>query len=257
MQGSSHQETNFNRMDILRQERCGMSRNAKRGHAIMRAPIKLLLVVISLATVASSGFVALLDRSTAQALPERPACEASVDGSTRIEHAFADRDRCDASAAIELAQAFGPHPLDPPMPDGHAPMWHLPGPPPAFAGRIPHREPRLSPRRACEDGIHRNAALVGYLKSKLRLQGPQKDAWQKIEQAAEPAVESMYQLCAQLPDRMVGPAPMPRMIELAEKQLSARAAVLLAILEPARSLYELLSADQRAEFELLPPPGRF
>jgi hypothetical protein len=224
----------------------------------MKVTVKQFLVVTSLALVALAiGIAALPDRSDAQARPRGAACDAPVIGSTGIEHTPANRERCDASAAIEPVQAFGPLPLDPPILGGRGPMLHRLGPAPAFASRIPHGEPGLSPRRACEDDIHRHAALAGYLKSKLRLQGNQKDAWQRIEQAAEPATESMYQLCAQLPDRRVGPAPMPEMIEFTEKQLSARAALLVAILGPLRSLYELLSAEQRAALEPPPPAARF
>jgi hypothetical protein len=97
--------------------------------------------------------------------------------------------------------------------------------------------------------------LQAYLKSKFRLQGSQKQAWQKIEEAAEPALESMHELCAQLPDRIAGPPATPDMLDFVEKQLSARAAVLRAIREPVRAFYSL-SPEQRAVLQPPPPVGR-
>ena len=70
-----------------------------------------------------------------------------------------------------------------------------------------------SPQAECEENVDRYAAIAGYLKSKFRLQGSQKQAWQKIEEAAEPALESIHELCAPLPDRMAGPPAAPDMLD--------------------------------------------
>ena len=110
------------------------------------------------------------------------------------------------------------------------------------------------PRRECLENIHRHAALAGYLKSKLRLRESQKEAWQKIEAAAGPAVKAMQALCDQLPDRPGPPPAMSDMIDFAEKQYSAQATFLRAIREPFRALYDSLTAEQRALQSQLPPP---
>jgi hypothetical protein len=114
------------------------------------------------------------------------------------------------------------------------------------------RAPFLNPRAACNDDIDRHAALSGYLKSKLRLQGAQKDAWQKIEVAAGPAVETLRTLCDELPQSPAARPSMPDAIAFGEKQLAAKAAFLRAIRDPLRALYETLSPDQRAALE---PPA--
>jgi hypothetical protein len=96
----------------------------------------------------------------------------------------------------------------------------------------------------CQENVDRYTAIAGYLKSKFRPQGSQKQTWQKIEEAAEPALESMHELCAQLPDRMAGPPATPDMLDFVEKQLSAHAAVLRAIREPVRAFYDSLSPEK-------------
>jgi hypothetical protein len=112
------------------------------------------------------------------------------------------------------------------------------------------------PQAGCEENVDRYAAIAGYLKSKVRLQGSQKQAWQKIEEAAQPAVESMNELCARFPDRMAGPPATPDMLDFVQKQLSARAAVLRAIREPVRAFYDSLSAEQRGVLQSPPLLGR-
>ena len=114
--------------------------------------------------------------------------------------------------------------------------------------------PMLSARQACEEDIARRAALAGYLGAKMRLQGAQKEAWQNIINAAAPAVEALYGLCAELPERSTARPSMPDTISYAEKRLSAAAEFLRVIREPLRALYETLSADQRAALDSPPPP---
>jgi LTXXQ motif family protein len=109
-----------------------------------------------------------------------------------------------------------------------------------------------SPRIACEGEIDHLMALVGYLKSKMRLQGDQKTSWQKVEESAEPGVEKLRDLCGQLPSR---PAQLPTLVEameFAEKQMTARAELLHEIRGPIQALYDALLPDQRAL--LVPPP---
>jgi hypothetical protein len=107
---------------------------------------------------------------------------------------------------------------------------------------------------ACEEDIDGHAAFAGYLKSRLRLHGDQKIAWQKMEHSSEPAIDKMREVCAQLPTRMTAPPTFPEALDFLEKQLSARAELLQSLREPLRDLYESLSPDQRAAL-ILPPPG--
>ena len=155
--------------------------------------------------------------------------------------------------AIELAQ-LGDAPV-PPTPGAFGPMPHPPGgfESMGLLGLVPPR-PALPPRQACEEDIHRRAAVAGYLGAKLRLQGTQKEAWQNVVNAAAPAVEALYGLCAELPERIAARPSMPDAISYAERRLSATAEFLRVIREPFRALYETLSADQRAALEPPPPP---
>ena len=122
----------------------------------------------------------------------------------------------------------------------------------AVLGRPAHL-PLPSPRRACEEDIDRQAALAGYLRSKLRLQGTQQEAWQKIESAAQPAIVGLRRVCAGLPDRGVAMPSMPDAFDHVQRRLAATAEFLGAIREPLRALYDTLSPDQRAVLELTPP----
>src|SRR5262249_20049142 len=126
----------------------------------------------------------------------------------------------------------------------------------------PAAGPPPAPRIACEEEVDHLMGLVGYLKSKLRLQDDQKAAWLKVEQVAVPAVEKIRNLCVRLPSQ---PAPQPHLLEhidFVEMQTAARLELLRAMHEPLRALYETLSPDQRAVLETaphhlppMPPPG--
>ena len=70
----------------------------------------------------------------------------------------------------------------------------------------------------------------------MQLQGDQKAAWQKVEQAATPGVEKVRELCGRLPSQ---PAPPPNLldrIKLAEMQMTARVELLRAVHEPLQAL---------------------
>jgi hypothetical protein len=242
----------------------------------MRVAIKLVLIAVSLATVPAAAAILGSGRSF-------PSERWRTPGASPVNISFQEKDPARiepaamgmapydvAMALIELAQAppapnapafpagpDGGHERIPPRPGFFGPGGPagMPGPfggPPAMPGTMAGAMPPPSPRLACEEAINRHMALAGYLKGKLRLQGSQKDAWQKIEQAADPAVDKMRDLCAQLPSQMSGPPTLPDGIDLAEKQLAARGEFLRAIREPVRALYETLSPDQRAA---LNPPG--
>ena len=122
------------------------------------------------------------------------------------------------------------------------------GPPPSF-GAPPH--PPLT-RAACEDQIDRKVAFAAFMKSKLRPQPQQREVWQKLEQAAEPALGRLRAACDRLPAGAGAPPPLPDMIDAMAEQMSARAALLKAISGPLHELFNTLSPEQRAR---LRPPG--
>jgi LTXXQ motif family protein len=120
----------------------------------------------------------------------------------------------------------------------------------------PPRWPVVSPVAACEEDIDRHVALAAYMRSKLRLQGAQTEAWRRIEDAAVPALEALRSLCGEFPDPRASDRPIVEAISYGEKRLVAAAALLRAIREPARALYEMLSPDQRAALAPPAPPVR-
>lgn len=168
------------------------------------------------------------------------------------------------TALVQLAQAARPQPPQgegrrpPGGPDesGAPPFHRMMGPPsepfgpPPFMMPGPHG-PMPFTRVGCEEDINRHAAMAGYIRSKLNLQGTQKEAWRKIEEAAEPAVIRLRQVCTQLPVNAGPPSALPDAIEFAAKRAAARAEFLQAVSGPVRALYDTLSPDQRAA--LVPP----
>lgn len=108
-------------------------------------------------------------------------------------------------------------------------------------------------RGACENDIKRRAAIADYLKSKLHLVGAQNEAWQKMEDAANPVRTKMHDACKLLPDNLSDTPTLPNTMEFLEKQLSVQAELVHATAKPVRALYDLLSADQRAILDGAPP----
>lgn len=146
-----------------------------------------------------------------------------------------------------LGQGPGPGP-------GQGPGWG-PGPALARPPGLPAFAPMPPDRHACAEQIDHGAGAAGYLKSKLNLDGAQKDAWLKIEQAAEPVVQKMRQFCASLPAEPGAPPNFPTLIEMADTQFTLRAEFVRAIVAPAKALYELLSPEQRAVLDRPLPPA--
>jgi hypothetical protein len=182
---------------------------------------------------------------------------ATEDPMTNMTYRVKDQSRMDLPdqpfAPVAFAQ-LGEAPVPPPP----GAFWRMPHPPGGIdsmglPGFVPPR-PALPLRQACEEEIHRRAAVAGYLGAKLRLQGAQREAWQNVVSAAAPAVEALYCLCAELPERIAARPSMPDVISYEERRLSATSEFLRVIREPFRALYETLSADQRAALEPPPPP---
>lgn len=165
-----------------------------------------------------------------------------------IELAQASRQPDLAPPAIRTAQAFMPPPA----------FGYSPGPHGAFGPFFPPAvmgpPPRPLTRSVCEDRINSEAAMVGYLKSKLRLQPNQREAWQTLENAAQPAVEKLHAACESLPIEASAPAPLPDMIAMVEVDMSARVELLRATREPLRALFATLTPEQRMAAQPFPPP---
>ena len=130
------------------------------------------------------------------------------------------------------------------------PRGPLPGPPPFAHPPDIQLDARPgfvhSPRLACEERLHREAALQRYLESRLRLTPAQHEAWQKLELAAEPITSRRLELCAQLPIEDVGPPELTAGTEFIEKMLSAQVEFLRVTREPLRALLDTLTPEQRA-----------
>lgn len=222
----------------------------------MRIPVTAVLVAAGLAA-AGVGLAVRAAANDGVALP--PKDQARLPAS-----AVPGRDNDYGTALIQLAQAARPQPPEVAgrMPSPDEGMRQMPagpmredgepfGPPPMAR----HRPGLLPPTRAaCEERMAHHAAMVGYVRSKLQLQGAQKDAWRKIEDAADPAVAKLHQICAQLPVQPGPPPALPDAIEFASKQAAARAELLQAVSGPVRALYDTLSPDQKAA--LVPPLPR-
>ena len=157
---------------------------------------------------------------------------------------------------IEEAQMIAPPPIgERPFdgsPHGMPPFGLEPPFDPMTGGPFgPPSPPTLAPRAGCEREIDLLMAHVAYLKSEMRLQGDQKEAWYKVEQTAEPSLEKLRDLCETLPSQPTPPPAILEALDFAEKQLTARLDLLRAVRGPMQELYNNLSPDQRA---LLAPP---
>lgn len=159
----------------------------------------------------------------------------------------------DASAKgpplTRLAQAFsGRDPMPPPMPGG----------PPPFAMPLP---PRMAPegappdigRTVCEEKAHFTSAFIGYIKSKLRLEGTQREAWARLEQAADAGIEKLRAACDLLPVDADTPRNVLEVLDVIVRQNTADLEFLAGLREPLRALYDVLTPKQQRL--LLPPPA--
>jgi hypothetical protein len=211
----------------------------------------LLLATAVMALPAAAAVIAGGQMSGAQPAPAMANMTYRAKDPARLNGEPQDR----LFAATEFAQA-GEGPFSLPPAGGMGILARPPHPPFGAMGLPGGPPPRLaaSPRQACNEDIDRHAALAGYLKSKLRLQEAQREAWQKIETAAAPVIETLRALCAELPEYRTAHPSMPEGLEHAEKRMVATAEFLHAIREPLRALYATLTPDQRAAIEPPAPP---
>ena len=180
---------------------------------------------------------------------------------SRAITASVDEDAGRAFASTDFAEAIG-WPWEPPVPRPDARIPAPPGAPPipqppGARFRIGLGPPPPAPpstRSGCEEEIDRLTGLAGYLKSKIRLQGAQKEAWQKLELAATAPAEKLRELCSALPAQPEPPTRLLERIDFAEKQTAIRLELFRAIHDPLHALYESLSADQRALLAMPPRP---
>ncbi len=157
--------------------------------------------------------------------------------------------------AIRTAQAFVPPPAFSYLPVPHGAFG--PFPPPAIMAP----PPLPLTRSVCKDRIDSEAAseaaMAGYLKSKLRLQPNQREAWQKLENAAQATIEKLHATCESLPTEASAPLSLPDMMDMMEAQLSVRVELLRATREPLRTLFATLTPEQRGALQPpAPPPPR-
>lgn len=222
----------------------------------MKSIIGIAFVTIGLVTASAFAVLGLPSRAPTTGkmrlvpIPVHEKTQARL-----IPAAARKRDR-ENTAIIHLAQAMGPF-WDRPgsFPGGVAPPF---GPPPHGAdamGPFGSVQPP-SPRADCEEHIDRLAGLVGYLKSKERLEDAQRAAWQKVEVAAEPGLARIRALCEELPTQLAQPPGLPARVDFAIKQMTARTELLRAIREPLQALYDTLKADQRTLLDMPPPLPR-
>jgi hypothetical protein len=233
----------------------------------MKLAVKIVLVAVGLATVpAAAAILGSASFSSSRGSgsdtqrigmlfhPARGLVAVTEDGGRNVFDTLSD-------AMIEFAQAMG-QPWDRP---GAGAPGGLPvqfGPPIAAApglsgpfGRFGFGRPPgpLPSRNACEERVNRLMAVTAYLKSKMHLQAEQKIAWQKIEQAAEPNLDKIRDLCGQLPSQPAQPPSVLELVDFGAKHMAARAELLHAIQAPLQALYETLTPDQRAILVVAPP----
>jgi hypothetical protein len=216
----------------------------------------VLLAAAVMALPTAAAVIAGVQISGAYPLRAQPAM-ANMTYRTKDPARFNAEPSDRSASGVEFAQA-GDGPFSPPMGGlggGMGAFARRPHPPVPFDSMgLPPPRFAASPRQGCEEEIDRRAAVAGYLKSRLRLQEAQREAWQKIETAAAPAIETLRALCAELPEYRMAHPSMPEGLDHAEKRMVATAELLHAIREPLRALYATLSPDQRAEIEPPAPP---
>ena len=227
----------------------------------MRITVRALALMTSLVTIpaAAGTAVVFFSQPAASSCTNRDAARAPWSHDPAQEAGAAQLAQPPADAACRLQTSPPPlsgadsqlFPWDPMFPPSPA-EWRLGPERPSFCAFL------LQPRLACEEIVHREAALQGYLKSRLRLTPAQKEAWHKVELAAEPAVNRQRELCEQLPLEAANPPDLFALHEFAEKMLSARLDRLRATREPLRALVESLSPEHRVQLArpplLLPGP---
>jgi hypothetical protein len=253
----------LNARDIPEQ-RAAVIRPADKGERMMQPAFRAMIFAVGVLGAPTAATI--LGSTVSSSSPTLKASQISL--SVRDGRTLAATMGDHADTPIEFAEAAG-WPWEPPVPrpDTRMPLpsGALPIPQPfgaRFRGGFAAGSPLPpSTRSGCEEEIDRLTGLAGYLRSKMRLQGGQKDAWQKVELAAALPTEKLRELCSTLPSQPE-PTNLVERIEFTEKQAAIRVDLFRAIHDPLHALYDSLSADQRALlaipprpfFTMLPPP---
>lgn len=114
---------------------------------------------------------------------------------------------------------------------------------------------RPSPRALCEERVHREAGMRAQLRSRLKLDSGQREAWTRMEALVEPVDLRARELCAALPLEAAGPPAAPDTLAFAEKQLGLRLEMMRLLQAPFRDFYLTLNPEQRVALDR--PPVRF
>jgi hypothetical protein len=96
------------------------------------------------------------------------------------------------------------------------------------------------------------AAIRAVLRSRLKLDQGQREAWAKMEALVEPFDLKARELCETLPATPAEPTA-PDLLRLTEQALTLRLDMVKAIQEPFRGFYGTLTAEQRTVIDR--PPG--
>ncbi len=111
---------------------------------------------------------------------------------------------------------------------------------------------RVSPKAFCEGRIHIEAGIRAHLRSRLKLDSGQREAWARMEALVEPIDLRARELCATLPAEVAAPPAAPDKLAFAEKQIGLRLEMVKALQAPLREFYQTLTAEQRAVLDRPP-----
>jgi hypothetical protein len=107
-----------------------------------------------------------------------------------------------------------------------------------------HMTMQRDPQQRCTDRLARRAAMRAYAEVKLNLTAEQRPLWDKVQNAAQVEEQKEQQLCAALK-----PGAEPTLLDRMDRMqqfLSVRLDALQSAKSAVQSLYQVLTAEQRA-----------
>lgn len=156
----------------------------------------------------------------------------------------------DASARgqpfVRVAQSNPMASQVPPPTQGGSSPFRMPVPP----GMAPQGPPPDIDRDVCEEKVHSASALIGYYRSKLRLEESQRAAWSRLEQAADAGIAKLHAACDALPKEAGASHRLPQRLDTIVRLNTADLEFLVGIREPLRTLFEQLSSQQQRLLQL-------
>lgn len=141
----------------------------------------------------------------------------------------------DTDGPVELAQATPPAP-------------GAPGAPGASGADRMRGERNVSPRAVCLDMAARRIGERAYIKARLELKPEQMAAWNAFEKAADEASSKSMARCATLPTEMKERPDFLQRLTMEEDAMKARIATIEAVKPTLTTLYNALTAEQKAVF---------